>query len=46
MDRRDEVGNEFALLRSVLRGKGVLDLDLDNHLKRMQIVVTSKVARD
>jgi hypothetical protein len=46
MDKRTVANNEFSLLRSVLRSKGALDLEVENHLKRMETKVKSLVTND
>jgi hypothetical protein len=43
MDNQLAVDNEFALLRSLLRSKGMMDTELDNHLKRVEVKVKSLV---
>ena len=46
MDKRTAADNEFSLLRSLLRNKGALDFEIDNHLKRMETKVKSLVTND
>ena len=36
---RQRVDSEFWVLRSLLRSKGAMDLELDKHLERTQLLI-------
>jgi len=43
---RQQVDNEFWVLRSLLRDRKVLDLELDKHLERVQILIQSLLRKN
>ena len=43
LDAQQTVSNEFWVLRSYLRSQGVMTLDLDKHLERMEIVIKAAI---
>jgi hypothetical protein len=43
---RQQVDSEFWVLRSLLRDRGVLDIELDKHLERTQILIQSLLKKD
>lgn len=38
---RQQVDSEFWVLRSLLRDRGVMDIELDKHLERVQLLIQS-----
>lgn len=44
--KKQAVDNEFWTLRSLLRSKQVLDLELDKHLERVEILIKSFLPND
>jgi len=43
---RQQVESEFWILRSLLRDRGVMDLELDKHLERVQILIQSLLKKN
>jgi len=43
---RQQVDSEFWVLRSLLRDRGVMEIELDKHLERVQLLIQSLLKKN